>query len=463
MTRTLSELWETAADRTPGATALVFDDTPVPFGELRARVDHLAEQLRSKGFGRGSLIGLCMSNTPDLVVTLLAIWRIDGVVVELNPSVPEGARAEAARQVGAVTLIGEDSLAAGSLLDIPRFDEETVRSDPGLACINMTSGTSGPPKNVMLSHENLVRNAELYIRYFELTRDDRTCLVLPLYFGMNKIALLAHLALGATVLLEASASIPNRTLATMEAHGATGLCAVPASIRSILSRGDLSRFPVRTLRYVRIGAGRVPRPLMDELRSAFPTTEIYLTYGLTEMGLVAVLSDSEFDRRPDSCGRVIEEVDVTVTPSGEIVVRCDHAASGYWRDPARTAAVFLSEGLHTGDLGRLDADGYLYLTGRQKEMIKSGGENISSEWVEQVILRHEAVADCAVVGVPDDWLGEAIIAVVVPEPGRALDERELQRHCKDELPPIARPKRFILRDEIPRNETGKIMRAELLW
>jgi acyl-CoA synthetase (AMP-forming)/AMP-acid ligase II len=301
-----------------------------------------------------------------------------------------------------VGVAGEVSMAA------PAGEPDRPAGEP-VACVNLTSGTTGTAKGVLLPERNLQRNAELFAKYFGLRPDDRTCLVLPLYFGMNKIALLAHLRLGATVLLEPGFATPNTALFAMSREAATGLCAVPAACQALLARGDLQRHPQPHLRYLRIGAGRVPAALLDGLRRAFPAAEIFTTYGLTEVGLVTCLSADEHARRPDSVGRPIAEVALRIEGHGgaepaEVVVRADHAALGYDGDSVATAQVFREDGIHTGDVGRLDEAGYLFLTGRLKDLIKSGGENVHPAEIEAVLLAHPAVADCAVVGVPDPWL-----------------------------------------------------------
>ena len=457
----LAERWAGAAASSAGEVALVAGDEGVTFRDLDDRVGALARALRGCGLGSGDLVGVCMPNGVDLVATFLGVWSIGAVVVDLDPSTGEDAARSLAERSGAATLLTEGGFNRGVPRDPPRFGGAVRTDDPSLACINLTSGSTGVPKGVMLPHRNLVRNAELYVRHFGVTPADRTCLVLPLFFGMNKIALLAHLFTGGGVILERGFAVPNQALAAMEAHRATGLCAVPATVRALLARGDVESYPVRSLRYVRIGAGRMDGPAMEALRRTWPAGEVYLTYGLTEVGLVSVLTADEFDERPDSSGRVLPEVAVEVSDEGELVVRADHAAIGYWRDPAATADAFRPDGVHTGDLGRLDGDGYLYLTGREKELIKVAGENVHAAEVEEALRSHPGVSEAAVVGVPDPWLGEAVKAFVVPRPGHRLDLTDLRRHCNRFLPPAKRPKEFEVRSSLPRTPTGKVRRAAL--
>jgi acyl-CoA synthetase (AMP-forming)/AMP-acid ligase II len=447
----------------PERIALVHQGRRWTYAELEGLCDGTARALRERGVGAGARVGVLLPNSPELVAAYMAVWGLDATVVEASPS--PGAALEQAlfRRSGVVATVGPGRevrpVPSPDAGDSPPPDAEPP------ACVNLTSGTTGAPKGVLLPPRNLLRNAELFAKYFGLRPEDRTGLVLPLYFGMNKIALLAHLRLGAMVVLEAGFVTPNTALSAMSREGATGLCAVPAACHALLARGDLRRYPLPRFRYLRIGAGVVTVALMEGLRRAFPAAEIFITYGLTEVGLVTCLSAEEHARRPDSVGRAIDEVELDVTAEGalpgEVVVRAAHAATGYWGDAAASAAVFQPDGIHTGDLGRLDEAGYLFLTGRAKELIKSGGENVHPAEIEAVLLAHPAVADCAVVGIPDPWLGEAPRAYVALRAGATSDGPALMRHCVQALPPIRRPWRIDILERIPRNAVGKVIRDEL--
>lgn len=439
--------------------ALVHDGRRWSYPELETLVEETARAMRAHGVGPGSRVGVRLPNSPHLVAAYMAAWAQGATVVEANPSLGPAREEALFRRSGVAAIVG-----AGGRVEPAAAAERVAPSGDPVACVNLTSGTTGAARGVLLPDRNLLRNAELFAKYFGLRPDDRTCLVLPLYFGMNKIALLAHLRLGATVLLEEGFATPNMALLSMSRESATGLCAVPAACHALLTRGDLERHPQPALRYLRIGAGRVSAALLDGLRRAFPAAEIFITYGLTEIGLVTCLSAEEHAGRPDSVGRAIDELEVTVAgdaAEGEVVVRAAHAATGYEGDPDATAEVFREDGIHTGDLGRLDEAGYLFLTGRSKELIKSGGENVHPAEIEAVLLAHPAVADCAVVAIPDPWLGEAARAYVALRPGAGGDAPALMRHCVQALPPIRRPKRIDILDRIPRNAVGKVARDEL--
>ncbi|HWP46984.1 MAG TPA: class I adenylate-forming enzyme family protein [Candidatus Limnocylindrales bacterium] len=492
--KTLADLLSQSANRFPEATALVSQGIRYTYRELEEQTNRLAHDLIRRGVTPGERIGICCWNSPELVLALFAIWKVGGIVVDINPSfkpeeiirivrqceikmlitekIQRNLWEQISSQFESLTILLTDEGEKGKIREGEKGRREELENrsrggdSPSIACINYTSGTTGIPKGVLLPHKNLIRNAELNIKYFQISARDRTSLVLPLFFGMNKIFLLAHLMVGATVILERNFLSPNSVLASMEAEQVTGLSAVPTVYHTLLSRGDIRRYTLTSLRYFRIGAGQVTPQLIRNLREAFPRVDIYLTYGLTEVGLVTVLPPEKLQEKAGSCGRIIPEVQVHLAKGEEgsekeIVIRCDHSAIGYYKNEEATRQVFKEDGIHTGDLGWMDEEGYLYLAGRQKDLIKSGSENIHPSEIEAVLIGHEGVADCAVVGVPDEWLGEAIQAYIVPKEGFYLDSDQILRFCVGRLSPIKRPKYIIICDKLPRTETGKIKKREL--
>lgn len=485
--KTLADLLSQSANRFPEATALVSQGMRYTYRELEEQTNRLAQGLIRRGVTPGERIGICCWNSPELVLALFAVWKTGGIVVDINPSfkpeeiigivrqceikifitekIQRTLWEQISNQFESLTILLTDEWEKGRIGE-GRKGRIGEGDSSSIACINYTSGTTGTPKGVLLPHKNLIRNAELNIEYFQISAGDRTSLVLPLFFGMNKIFLLAHLMVGATVILERNFLSPNSVLASMEAEQVTGLSAVPTVYHTLLSRGDIRRYTLTSLRYFRIGAGQVTPQLIWNLREAFPRVDIYLTYGLTEVGLVTVLPPEKLQEKAGSSGRIIPEVQVHLAKGkegseGEIVVQCDHKAIGYYKNEEATRQVFKEDGIHTGDLGWIDEEGYLYLVGRQKDIIKSGSENIHSSEIEAVLTDYEGVAECAVVGVPDEWLGEAIQAYIVPKEGFSLDSDQILKFCLSRLSPIKRPKYITLCDTLPKTETGKIKKTAL--
>lgn len=512
--RTAPEILRSSAERFPERTALVFQGRRLSYRELDEASDRLALALTAWGVSPGERVVLAAGNSPEVVIALFGVWKAGGVAFHLDPSLPpevlarvvERARArvvivETAREamgtarsgkpgrlerivvcggdpsawsktlgpfiiepLSALTASGEGNGADGGA-DLSPGDPDA------LACVSYTSGSTGLPRGVQLTHRNLVRNVELNVRYLEIGSEDRACLVLPLFFGMNRASLLAYFQVGATVVLERGFVDPNGVLDAVRREDATSLSAVPSILVSLLARGNLKDAPLPSLRSVRIGAGSVRPELVQALLDAFPGVRIQATYGLTEVGLVAVMPPEQILRRAGSCGRVLPEITLRVdgavsggqsgAGAGEIVVKAPHAALGYEGDEEATRAVFRADGIHTGDLGWIDPEGFLFLVGRSKDLIKSGSENILPGEVEEHLLRHPAVAECAVVGVPDAWLGEAVQAFVVPAPGRSLDAQDLLKFCRREMSPIKRPKHVIICQGLPKTPNGKVDRRAL--
>jgi acyl-CoA synthetase (AMP-forming)/AMP-acid ligase II len=243
--------------------------------------------------------------------------------------------------------------------------------------------------------------------------------------------------------------------------------AVPSILHTILARGDVGPERGPRLRSIRMGAGQVTEQLLDGLETAFPGVRIFITYGLTEIGLVTVLSPADLRSRAGSCGRLLPEVTVQLHDAGrdgigEILVAGLHAARGYEGDEDHTRAVFRTDGIHTGDRGVIDPDGFLYLKGRSKDLIKSAGENIYPAEIETYLLSCPGVADCAVLGVADEQLGEVIRAYVAPAPGHALDAAAVVQFCRRSLSPLKRPRDVILCSALPRTANGKVDKQALL-
>ncbi len=406
--QTLPDLLRLSRQRFPLKTALVYQGTRLTYCELDDASDRLAQTLIARGLGPGAPVAIAASNRPEVVVAWFAVWKAGGVVLDLNPTFPPATLCRVLTRTGTPTLIvdaGQEALLAelqrdrgpliqvlvaggelsftsenvaglaieplsalvepnasltGSMGGARRSKTTPLSNDPGvLACVNYTSGSTGLPKGVLLPHRNLVRNAEINVRYFDIHADDRICLALPLFFYMNKVDLLSYLLVGATAVLERGFAYPNGILTVMEREEVTSFSAVPTVFHTLLTQGDLKAHRLPSLRSIRIGAGRTSPKLLHDLSAALPRVRIYLSYGLTEVGLIAVLPPEDVLSKLGSCGRLLAEVPVRVDRSGivdeldgetgEIVVTCHHAALGYDGDAEEAGKVFRADGIHTGD------------------------------------------------------------------------------------------------------------------
>ena len=364
--------------------------------------------------------------------------------------------------------------------------------DVDLAAIIYTSGSTGTPKGVTLTHLNMVSAATSITQYLENVPSDIVLNVLPLAFDYGMYQLLMTCKFGGTLILEKSFMYPYAIIKKIEQEKVTGFPGVPtifAVLLQIIERADVgsptarkkketdSLFNFDSIRYVTNTAAALPPKHILQLREAFPKAKVYSMYGVTECKRVSYLPPEELDRRPTSVGKgmpneevyIVKETGELAKPGeiGELVVRGSNVMKGYWGMPEETDRVlrpgrYLWEKvLYTGDLFKMDEDGYLYFVARKDDIIKSRGEKVSPKEVENVLYEIDEVLEAAVVGVPDEILGEGIKAIIVPKDGVILSEKEVLKHCQQNLENFMVPKVIEFVPSLPKTLTGKIRKAEL--
>jgi len=347
-----------------------------------------------------------------------------------------------------------------------------VRADC-LAMILYTSGTTGSPKGVMLTHRNLVSNALSIVEYLGLGEEERMMVVLPFHYSYGNSLLTTHVMVGGCLVLENSFAYPNKVLERMVEEKVTGFAGVPSTFAILLARSNLRSMSFPHLRYVTQAGGPMSPRHVAELRAVLPHTQIFIMYGQTEASArLSYLHPADLERKPGSVGKAIPGVRLTIRKEdgsvaapgevGEIVAQGPNVMVGYWRRPDETRAVLQEDGLHTGDLARMDEEGYLYIVGRQSDIIKSGAHRISAKEIEDVIAELPGVQEVAVVGEYDEILGEAIKACVVLKPSMTCSKQEVQLHCKAMLPSYKVPRKVVFYEELPKTPTGKIRKNELV-
>jgi long-chain acyl-CoA synthetase len=344
-----------------------------------------------------------------------------------------------------------------------------------LCALVYTSGSTGTPKGVMLTHLNVVSAATSITTYLEMSSADIVLDVLPLSFDYGLYQVLMTFKVGGCVVLERSFAYPHAVLETLIAERVTGLPIVP-TISAILLGLELDRYDLSSLRYITNTGAPLPGRHIAELRRALPHVRIFSMYGLTECKRVSYLPPEEIDRRPDSVGRPMPNVDVYVVDAdgrrlahgtGELVVRGSNVMQGYWELPDETARVLRpgvllgEQDLWTGDVFRIDEDGFLYFVGRRDDIIKTRGEKVSPREVENVLYDLPGVLEAAIVGEPDPVLGQALVAFVVPRAEAGLTENLVLHHCAQRLEDFMVPRRVVFLDSLPRTTTGKIDRRRI--
>ena len=354
-------------------------------------------------------------------------------------------------------------------------DIETPVDDFALATIIYTSGSTGQPKGVMLSHKNIVSNTNSICEYLHLTEKDIQMVVLPFFYVMGKSLLNTHFAVGGTVVINNKFAFPASVIKQMADEGVTGFSGVPATYAYLLHRSPLKKYQnkLKTLRYCSQAGGHMSRQIKRELRQTLPLhTAIYVMYGATEASArLTYLDPDRLMDKIDSIGKPIPGVTMKVLDNngeevangaiGELVGYGPNIMQGYWRDQESTSKALDANGYHTGDLGHLDSDGYLYVHGRKDSLLKVGGHRINPQEIEDALMETGLVTENLVVGVPDELLENRLIAVAVSK-NSDCEESEILRECAKRLPRYKLPSQVKLVRMLPKNSSGKIDRAACL-
>lgn len=482
---TLPDLLREAATRNPGPAALVGQGLHLTYPQALEAAQALAARLQAAGLCPGDRVLLVVDTGPLYPVGLFGILLAGGWAVPVNPEDPTTRHrwiAEAAQCRWVVTSrpgldvdLGSERIFAPMEEDV-RAGVSAFRPPPldpdGEAVILYTSGTTGRPKGVVLSHRNLLLNAADVVTYLQLAPADVTLIFLPLAYSYALSQLLTAIMVGARMVFLASMLHPAYAVRVIQDHGVTGFGGVPTSFNLLCDYLERQWERLPSLRFVMNAGGPIPVPTLERLLRLLPHAEFFNCYGCTEIGPRATyLPPSEVRRRPDSIGKALPSVrlrvvredggDVAPGEIGEIVLQGPTLMKGYYRDPEATARAIRADGFHTGDLASVDAEGFLYFKGRLDDIFKSGGEKVCPLEVEQVLVRHPDVLEAAVIGVPHELLGMAPKAIVVPRPGRILDEAILRDWCAALLPRYCVPRVVEVRDSLEKTASGKIARARM--
>ncbi|KAB1148118.1 acyl-CoA synthetase [Streptomyces luteolifulvus] len=477
-----------SARRTPARVAVEYGDRSWTYGELDEAVSRAASVLLDQGLAPGDRVGAYGHNSDAYLIGFLACARAGLVHVPVNHHLTGDDLAYIVGQSGSSLVLTDPALAgrlpgtvrtvplrdaAGSLLALqataPAHDGPEPRTDH-LVQLLYTSGTTALPKGAMMTHRALVHEYLSAITALDLGAGDRPVHALPLYHSAQMhVFLLPYLAVGATNII-VDAPDGDLLLDLIEADRVDSVFAPPTVWIGLSHRPDFATRRLDGLRKAYYGASIMPVPVLERLRERLPELALYNCFGQSEIGpLATVLAPEEHKGRMDSCGRTVLFVDARVvdedgkdvpdgTP-GEIVYRSPQLCEGYWDKPEETAAAFRDGWFHSGDLAVRDAHGYFTIVDRVKDVINSGGVLVASRQVEDALYTHDAVAEVAVIGLPDERWIEAVTAVVVPR--GEVTEDELVAHAREKLARFKAPKRVVFVDELPRNASGKILKREL--
>jgi long-chain acyl-CoA synthetase len=492
---TLWDVLECHARRTPNAVALRFEGRAQTYAELLQSSSALASELAKRGLRRGERVAYLGKNTDRYFELLYAVARLGVVLVPINWRLAREEWAFILRDSGARLLFTDESfLEAGRSLTtdsgvtaadpIPQLPasahgDELCASDGNDVVFQVyTSGTTGTPKGAMLTHRNLLAlRAPGYaagLKWFP-NAGDASLIVLPVSHIAGTAYALFGLYGGGRVVI-AREFDPRQTLSLLETEAISHVLLAPAVLKQVLEHPAATATDFSHLRYITYGASPIPEVLLQQALRTFGCDFIQM-YGMTEAaGGVVVLTPEDHRSgsaaRLRSAGRAMPGVEVVVLDEGgrvlgadqigEVAVRSAAVMAGYWHQPEASAEALMRDGwLRTGDIGRMDADGYVFLLDRAKDVIISGGENVYPAEVENAIFGHPDVADVAVIGVPSEGWGEEVMALVVPRPGTAPDLDSIARWARNRVAGFKVPKRLGLVAELPRNAGNKVLRRLL--
>lgn len=499
--KTMLESW---AGKSPGKKLLLFEDRSVTYGDFNAEANRLAHALmESFSIGKGDRVGILLRNRPEFLTALYAVWKCGAVVVCVNTFLKPDEICFVLNDCEVKALITEgmfvqclklirdrlQTLESVVLMDAEPPDEShysfagfvrgrssenpdvSIKSEDDAVFV-YTSGTTGIPKAAVLSHHNLISNVESSQQHLSLTPDDRFLLVLPMFhsFCLTVNCILPIYCGGSIVMLESIRDFAKMLQAVI-AHKPTVLAAMPqlynVLVNAALPEAVLKAF---TFRACVSGSAALPEAVLKAFAAKFPCP-LLEGYGLSETSPVAAINPLDGVRKVGSIGIAIPDVqikifdesdnEVPVGEVGELVIRGPNVMKGYYKRPEETADVLRSGWLHTGDIGKVDEDGYFYILDRKKELIISKGMKVYPRQIEELLYAHPKVVDAAVVAKPHELHGEVPVAFISVKEGVDVSKAEFLEYLRPKVAPYKVPREVIFVKEFPRAPTGKILKKQL--
>jgi long-chain acyl-CoA synthetase len=488
----LASVLTDSAERDPDHVALRLDDMEVSYGLLDEGSARLAAVLAGRGLKPGDRVGIMLPNVPYFGVCYYGVLRAGGVVVPMNVLLKrrevafylgdsgaelmfawEGFADDAnagAQEAGAECIVVKPGEFEKLLAGVEPRREVADRAPDDTAVILYTSGTTGTPKGAELTHANLKTNCEITRDMFGIGGDVVTLGALPLFHSFGQTCgMNATLAAGGTLSLIPRFD-PGKALEIIERDKVNLFQGVPTMYSALLHHEGHEKFDTATLELCVSGGSAMPVELMRSFEDAFGC-KILEGYGLSESSPVASFNRPDRERKPGSIGIPIEGVEMKVVDDdgnevpqgevGEIVIRGHNVMKGYWNKPDETGDTLIDGWLHTGDIAKIDEDGYFFIVDRKKDLIIRGGYNVYPREIEEVLYEHPAVREAAVIGVKDDKLGEEVGAAVALKDGEEASAQELRDFVKEQVAAYKYPRRVWFVDDLPKGPTGKILKREI--
>ena len=507
----LHNFLENSNDLFPDKQALYHNNIWYTYKEINDRSNQLAHYLLSLGLKKGDRLALLLENSFEYVVSYYAILKIGAITVALNTEntredinfilddcgvnlvitnqkylkkVKE--RYEHGKLLNHILVWSKQDLKGFEnkekrLSLLPRDIDSFSSKNPSINVIDLdvasivyTSGSTGKPRGATLTHLNIITNTHSIVKYLDLSSNDRIMVVLPFYYIYGKSLLNTHFFVGGSVVIDNRFLYPNVVLNTMMEQMVTGFSGVPSTFTILLHRSNIRSHKFDHLRYVTQAGGAMAPAIQKEVAKVFHPAKFFIMYGATEASArLSYLDPNDLPRKWGSIGKAIPNVELFIADDkghplrqgeqGEIVARGANIMRGYWNHPEETRKVLRNGLYYTGDVGVMDDDGFLFVIGRNKDMIKIGGNRVSAKEIEEVLYEHPDVADAAVIGIYDEILGEAIKAFIVPKNGNLIQDRNdlIMHFLKSKLAPYKLPKYLEFRDTLPKNKSGKVLKMNL--
>lgn len=463
----------------------------ITYGELLQLIDHLADWFASNDLKKGDRVCIHLVNSIDYVCAYYACWKVNLVPVALNMFAShKEIQNWIANSQGKLVLsnkLTDDAYdipvysistnTNGLLINNKKIPEnvsqlpEQILDSEDIATIIYTSGTTGNPKGITLTHKNLSANVQAIINSLAIEREDVFLCVLPFFYSFGNSILHTHLATGATLVLQNSVMYPIEILKTIAREKCTGFAGVPSIYISLLKKTDFTHHDLSSLRYMTQAGGPLSVEFIEQIRERLPNVDFVVMYGQTEASArISYLPPEKLETKMGSVGIGIDGVSISiykpdgeecpVNETGEICITGDNVMQGYWNNPEATSRVIDHGKLKTGDMGYLDEEGYLYIVGRQSEILKISEHRVSPYEIEEALLLHPDVEECAVVGCSHAQSGQFAKAFIVKN-GSEVSINHLKKFCKQHLANYKIPKEIEFIDCLPKTTSGKIKRSML--
>jgi len=493
MNLNLASILTASAQRAPTSPAVRLGETELTYADLVDRSARLATLLREQGVRSGDRVGIMLPNVPEFAISYYGLLAAGAIVVPMNVLLKRREIAFYLRDCGAKLLFASQEFAeeardgaeeAGAeLIEVEpaTFAATLGRLDPTLglaetseedtAVILYTSGTTGKPKGAELTHLNLSRNAQISGETMTEVRDGDVVLgALPLFHSFGQtVSMNGSIRMGACLTLLPRFD-PGEALKTIERDGVTHFQGVPTMYGALLHHPERERFDTSTLRSCITGGASMPVEVLRGFEQSFGCI-VLEGYGLSETSPVACSNHPDKERKPGSIGTPIEGVQMRLLDDeenpvpdgeiGEIVIRGHNVMKGYWQQPEATAEAMRGGWFHSGDMARIDEDGYFYIVDRKKDLIIRGGYNVYPREVEEVLYEHPKIREAAVLGVPNPQWGEEVGAAIVVREGEQLSPEEVSAYVKERIAAYKYPRVVWFLEELPKGPTGKILKREI--